>query len=196
MSEPQPIGDMLDEIARLRARIDGLRTLGDELAEDLSAEVNARYGDDVHPALQLKYTSDMMPVIAWYAATQPETPQVNDAIIQLGARAEQSYEETGVMALGHDVTAAALAESDAHEIRMGLFAVEMTAVLPILDAHTAVCAERDALIAALDHEMVNCLQSTFTLGDDPKKALNTLLDWAQGLGAYFEKQRHEKAPHE
>ena len=66
----------------------------------------------------------------------------------------------------------------------------------IIDAHAAVCAERDALVAAIDHEMVNCLMSTFTLGDDPKKALNTLLDWAQGLGAYFAQQRHEEAPHE
>jgi len=45
--------------------------------------------------------------------------------------------------------------------------------------------ENDKLIRALDEEMVCCHLGVFDRGDDPKKAINILMHWSQGVGEYF-----------
>ena len=45
-------------------------------------------------------------------------------------------------------------------------------------------AENKTLIEAIDEEMVSCHLGVFNSGDDPRKAINLLMWWAQGLGAY------------
>lgn len=49
------------------ARIAELEAIGDELANDLEAELGARYGVErgVHPAMASRYDLDMAPVAKW-----------------------------------------------------------------------------------------------------------------------------------
>ena len=45
--------------------------------------------------------------------------------------------------------------------------------------------ERDALVNAIDNEMVVTHMGVFNLGDDPKVALNKICCYAQDLGKFF-----------
>ena len=45
--------------------------------------------------------------------------------------------------------------------------------------------ERDALVNAIDNEMVVTHMGVFNLGDDPKVALNKVCCYAQDLGKFF-----------
>ena len=45
-------------------------------------------------------------------------------------------------------------------------------------------AENKILIEAIDEEMVSCHLGVFNSGDDPRRAINLLMSWAQGLGEY------------
>ena len=45
--------------------------------------------------------------------------------------------------------------------------------------------ERDALVDAIDNEMVVTHMGVFNLGDDPKVALNKICCYAQDLGKFF-----------
>ena len=58
------VGDEVAESLAVGAarQITTLRALLAECADDLEAEINARYGSPVHPALQAKYDLDMEPV--------------------------------------------------------------------------------------------------------------------------------------
>ncbi len=57
----------------------------------------------------------------------------------------------------------------------------------------ATLGERDALVRAIDDEMVSCHIGVFNLGDDPKKAINALGVWSQGVGAYFAERERDEA---
>lgn len=50
-------------------------------------------------------------------------------------------------------------------------------------------AEIERLVRALDEEMVSCGIGTFELGNDPKKAVNSLMFWSQGVGEYFAREK-------
>jgi hypothetical protein len=53
-------------------------------------------------------------------------------------------------------------------------------------------AERDALVHAIDQEMVACELGTFSAGDDPKAALHALsLWWQQVGGMHADKEREQ-----
>jgi len=43
----------------------------------------------------------------------------------------------------------------------------------------------------IDEEMVACHIGVFNREDDPKKALNSLMVWSQGVGEYFAKEKVE-----
>ena len=45
--------------------------------------------------------------------------------------------------------------------------------------------ERDSLVSALDTEMVATCLGTYSSGQDPRNALNKLMAWSEGVGAYF-----------
>lgn len=57
----------LDSQAYYEGRIAELEAIGDELANDLEAELGARYGVErgVHPAMASRYDLDMAPVAKW-----------------------------------------------------------------------------------------------------------------------------------
>lgn len=52
--------------------------------------------------------------------------------------------------------------------------------------------ERDALVRAIDEELVSSEIGTFSAGDDPKAALNKLAVWSQGVGAYFANEERDR----
>lgn len=51
-------------------------------------------------------------------------------------------------------------------------------------SNESLMAENEALIDAIDQEMVSCHLGVFNPGDDPRKAINLLMCWAQSLGEY------------
>lgn len=59
-----------------------------------------------------------------------------------------------------------------------------------LEAKVIAQQERiDQLEKTIDNEMVVCHLGVFNSGDDPKKAIDTLMQWSQGVGEFFAKDK-------
>ena len=56
---------------------------------------------------------------------------------------------------------------------------------PFYEVPIVACAERDALVRAIDEEMQNAGIGVFGVGDDPKLALHRLAVFNQSVGARF-----------